>query len=128
MVTNPDGKCLEAPDQQVRTEGTGNGAEHAVILAGGRDQIVGADQYARHQIVVSPQILGRAVHHEIDAVVERTDIERCGKRRIDQRLDVPCARERRQGFEVDAVQIRIRGALGDDQLRRRPQRLLDATN
>lgn len=68
------------------------------------------------------------MHHEIDAVVERAHVERRGERGIDQRLDVSGACERPQGLEVDAVQVRVRRALGDNQFRVRAQRSFDARN
>src|SRR5262245_35933165 len=71
---------LQTPDQQIRREGTDDRAEHAVILARRRDQVIGADESAGHEIVVAPEILGGAVQHEVDAVVERPHVERRGQR------------------------------------------------
>ena len=78
-----------------------------------------ADDRAEKDVVVAAEVLGRAVHREVGAVLERPQVD--GRR--GRRVDDHARRVRRSRLEVGHRQERVRGRLQEDEVgavRRRP--------
>src|SRR5205085_10745015 len=91
------------------------------------DEALRAAEDAGEDVIVTREVLRRAVHDEIDPEVRRADVHRGSEGRVDQRLQ-PAARltDRREAREIDAREVRIGGGLAHDEARLRAKRFLEA--
>ena len=104
---------LQAAEQKPRCVGCGDRAAQAAQLLDPRAVLVrGADNGAEEDVVVPAEVLRRAVHDDVRAVLERPEQDRCRRGRIDHdACGVGC-----RGLHVREGQERVRRRFEPDEI------------
>lgn len=82
----PQGQRPQAPGQQPGFRGAQIRTVETQVEAQRLDDLLGADHRAAYQIIVTAQILGGAVNHQIRAVLDGLGNDRSGKGVVDKQL------------------------------------------
>jgi hypothetical protein len=119
---HPGGQRTHTPDQQVGLEAAGQGTGELAVHPDPRPERevgISDDEGPRDDVVMTVEILGRRVHHEVGAERQRLGVDRRGNGVVDR--DQGAARVRDLGCcrDVGDQPGRIRRGLQPDQVRRR---------
>ena len=96
----PQGQRPQAPGQQPGFRGAQIRAVETQVEAQRLDDLLGADHRATYQIIVTAQILGGAVNHQIRAVLDGLGNDRSGKGVVDKQLGAVGVSHVRQMLDV----------------------------
>ncbi len=127
VTRDPEGQRLQAARQQPGLEWMRDHAKDDERLPQRFDTITIADHQSGRHVAVSAEILGGAMHDEVDTVLKGPLINRRGERVIHARDDATIAGERGDSPEIRECQRWIRWSLHVDHPRLGPQRRLEAS-
>jgi hypothetical protein len=95
---------LDAAADQERGVGVEHAAQHAARFPQQRNQVLRARHHPAEHIVVPRQVLGGAVHAQVDAVLQGAAVHGRREGRVHERAGAPVtAHDRRHGVEIDAM-------------------------
>ena len=110
---------LHAAPERERRLRIHDAAEQPAHLRDRRHQRLRSRQHAAGDVAVAVQVLGAALHRQIDAHRQHRLIDRARKGVVDRRQDAGLLARRRDRADVDAAQRRIDRRLEPDDLRLR---------
>ena len=119
---DPQRERLDAALQQEARVRVGAAAQVDQLVPHLLDQGRAADHAAGHQVRVAVQVLGRAVDHEVEAQLQRPQVDRCREGVVDDAGEAVGPREPHDALEIRHLDPRVRHGLDVDRLRLRPQR------
>ena len=99
-LLHPQGQRPQAPGQQPGFRGAQIRAVETQVEAQRLDDLLGADHRAAYQVIVTAQILGGAVNHQIRAVLDGLGNDRSGKGVVDKQLGAVGVSHVRQMLDV----------------------------
>ncbi len=108
---------LQSPAERVGGVRIEDGADELASLEYLLDDLGRSGEHAGGHVAVAVEILGRAVHDDVDAERQRLLIDRAGERVVDDRHDSARATGRGHRGNVDTAQRRVDRRLEPDQLR-----------